>query len=338
MEAGLGPFAPDHGATDRVVLSGCGIAALAVGLTLVRPVIDVAGGAPVGWSRMPALAAAAVAIVVLLYGQYRVVALAHAGHGLARVGIFVATASGLTAFIYTAVADGQIQLGKFFRVYFDREIISLTWVDLLRGAVNTIVAAFMAEGLAIVLGLIVATFVLSPRRRAHLPAVVYVDVIRGLPLVVLTLLVYQGLTYIGIRLSAFVAIVMTLTLNASAYIAEIFRAGIQSVPRGQMDAARSLGMPHTMAMLFVVIPQAVRAVIPPLMSEFIALVKDTALVYILVGATVGSADLFTRARTAVASTFSVTPYILASAIYLAITVPLTRVVGRLERRLRAGLA
>jgi ABC-type amino acid transport system permease subunit len=159
-----------------------------------------------------------------------------------------------------------------------------------------------------------------------------VDVIRGLPLLMLLLLLYFGLTYVGVTLNVFVASVLGLTINSSAYVAEIFRAGIQSIERGQMDAARSLGMPHGTAMLFVVIPQAVRRVIPPLTNEFIALVKDTSLVSIL-GSTVATRELLQAARQSVATTFSPTPFMAASILYLAVTLPLIRLVTRLERRM-----
>ena len=186
--------------------------------------------------------------------------------------------------------------------------------------------------------MIVATFALSPRKSMRYPAVAYVDLIRGLPLVVLAFLVHFGLPNLGITLGDFVSPVVILTINASAYCAEIFRAGIQSLPKGQTDAARSLGMPESTTMLFVVIPQAVRSVIPPLVSEFIALIKDTAVVIAIIGFTDASRDLFGAARAAASSTFSPTPYVSAAIVYLIVTVPLARIVGKLERRVRARLA
>jgi polar amino acid transport system permease protein len=173
---------------------------------------------------------------------------------------------------------------------------------------------------------------ISSRRWLRLPAVAYVDIVRGLPLLMLLLLIHFGLPFLGITLPTIVSAVAALTINASAYIAEIFRAGIQSIERGQMDAARSLGMPYLTGMLFIVIPQAVRRVIPPLTSEFIALVKDTSLVSII-GATVASRELLQAARSSASSTFSPTPFMAASIVYLAITLPLTRVVNWLERRI-----
>jgi polar amino acid transport system permease protein len=125
---------------------------------------------------------------------------------------------------------------------------------------------------------------------------------------------------------------VALAMNSSAYVAEIFRAGIQAVDKGQMDAARSLGMPHATAMVQVVIPQAFRKVIPPLTNEFVALVKDTSLL-IIIGATVSQRELLTAARQLSSVTFSATPFMTASIAYLVITLPLIQVVRRLERGL-----
>ncbi|MEO7803417.1 MAG: amino acid ABC transporter permease, partial [Actinomycetota bacterium] len=130
----------------------------------------------------------------------------------------------------------------------------------------------------------------------------------------------------------FPAGVIGLTLNSAAYVAEIFRAGIQSVDRGQTEAARSLGMPHATTMIYVVIPQAVRRVIPPLMNEFIALLKDSSLVAVL-GATIAERELLKVARDGAAAFVSATPYVMASISYLLMTIPLTALVGRLEKRL-----
>jgi ABC-type amino acid transport system permease subunit len=152
----------------------------------------------------------------------------------------------------------------------------------------------------------------------------------------LLLLVYFGPTFVGITWSSSItAGLVALTINSSAYVAEIFRAGIQSVERGQMDAARGLGMPYATAMIHVIIPQAVRKVIPPLTNEFIALVKDTSLLLIL-GMTVAQRELLTAARQLSSDSFSATPYMSASILYLAITLPLTRLVTKLERRVTSG--
>jgi polar amino acid transport system permease protein len=274
---------------------------------------------------------AGATLIASIVGLYQSSVVGRRGRTLAIVGLIAAAIGGVAAFVHGAVLAGTLQLEEFGLAYFNREVLSAIWKDLLRAAVNTIKYAAIAEGFGIVLGLVVATFAVSKRRWLKIPAIVFVDVIRGLPLLMLLFLVYFGPTFIGITLPTVTAGIVALTLNSSAYVAEIFRAGIQSIERGQMDAARSLGMPYPTAMIFVVIPQAVRRVIPPLTNEFVALIKDTSLL-VLLGATVGQRELLLAARQSASASFSPTPYMAASIIYLAMTLPLIRVVTWLERR------
>src|SRR5688572_13437132 len=123
--------------------------------------------------------------------------------------------------------------------------------------------------------------------------------------------------------------ILALSLNAAAYSAEVFRAGIQSIERGQLEAARGLGMSYMQAMRYAILPQAVRRVIPPLMNEFVILIKDTALVIVL-GLTSGERELMTYMDFGQANTFNATFFILGAAGYLAITLPLIRVVNLVE--------
>ncbi len=334
----LGPFASDEGKFNTIAGVAIVAALLAMALAIVRPVVaSISTADPTSAGRV-AIPLGLFAVLLSLIGGYQAVARGEQGRGAARYALYAGSAAALLGFGYTAVVDGAVRLDRFADAYFDREIITAIWSSLLRGVVVTMSQALLAEALAITVGLIVASGELSSRRWLRYPAVAYVDVVRGLPLLMLAFLVYFGLTFVGITLSPFIAIIVILTINASAYCAEIFRAGIQAIPRGQQEAARSLGMPHAMTLIFVLIPQAVRAVIPPLMSEFIALVKDTAVANLVVGTTAVSADLFSRARTSAASTFSPTPYALASMFYLLITIPMARAVGKVERRLRSGLA
>jgi len=132
----------------------------------------------------------------------------------------------------------------------------------------------------------------------------------------------------GIDNSMWIRAVIVLSFNSAAYMAEIFRAGIQSIHKGQMEAARSLGMTTPKAMQFVIIPQTVRRILPTMMSEFILLFKDTALF-----AAVGMGEMVMRAREVASTTLNVSPYLLAAAFYLVITIPLGRLVQQLENRL-----
>lgn len=140
--------------------------------------------------------------------------------------------------------------------------------------------------------------------------------------------IYYALPYVGINLPPPVAGVIGLSLNSGAYVAEIFRAGILSIPKGQMEAARSLGMSYAQAMFYVIIPQALRLVIPPLTNEFVALLKDSSLLYVI-----QVPEIAYRMRSLASASFNATSYTLAALIYLSLTVPLTYLASYMERRL-----
>jgi ABC-type amino acid transport system permease subunit len=137
-------------------------------------------------------------------------------------------------------------------------------------------------------------------------------------------------------MSAFTVAIIVFALNTGAYASEVFRAGIQSIERGQYEAARSLGMSYVQAMRYAIVPQAVRRVIPPLMNEFVILIKDTALVVAL-GLLESELDIFSTAREGQAATFNATFFTVAAIAYLVVTLPLIRLVNAVEKRLRSGL-
>jgi len=205
------------------------------------------------------------------------------------------------------------------------------------GAKNTIFLAFVGEAGGVVLGLILAILVLSKRRVVRAPARTYINFFRGTPLIWQLSVFYFGLALgFDLPLSTFQTAMLVFALNTGAYAAEVFRAGIQSIERGQMEAARSLGMSYLKAMRFAIVPQAVRRVIPPLMNEFVILIKDTSLIIVL-GLSESEFDLFTLARTGYAETFNATFFVAAAVGYLVVTLPLIRLVYAVERRLRSGL-
>jgi His/Glu/Gln/Arg/opine family amino acid ABC transporter permease subunit len=207
----------------------------------------------------------------------------------------------------------------------------------LRGAKNTLQLALVGEIGGVVLGLILALFVLSDRRAVRAPARVYINFFRGTPLLWQLATFYFGFALgLQIKLSAYQTAMIVFALNTAAYAAEVFRAGIQSIERGQMEAARSLGMSYLQAMRYAIVPQAVRRVIPPLMNEFVILIKDTSLILVL-GLTASEFDILTVARTGYSDTFNATFFVAAAVGYLAITLPLIRAVNAVERRLRSGL-
>jgi polar amino acid transport system permease protein len=208
----------------------------------------------------------------------------------------------------------------------------------LRAMKNTIVLAFGGEVGGIVIGLVLAMLVLSNRRAARAPARVYINFFRGTPLI-WQLATFNFLLLFGfqLKISAFTVGIIVFALNTGAYAAEVFRAGIESIERGQIEAARSLGMSYLQAMRYAIVPQGIRRVIPPLMNEFVILIKDTALVIVL-GLVVGREDdLFTWARSGVSETFNATFFTAAALGYLAVTLPLIRLVNAVEKRLRSGL-
>lgn len=235
-------------------------------------------------------------------------------------------------------AGGDVQ--KFAQNYLDFRIIGEQdpgLEDFFRAARNTVVLAFSAEFFGVVLGLVLAVFAISKRAVVRAPARVYINLFRGTPLILQIVFIGVGLPIgLGVNIPAYRAAIIALSLNAAAYSAEVFRAGIQSIERGQLEAARGLGMSYMQAMRYAILPQAVRRVIPPLMNEFVILIKDTALVLVL-GLTARERELMTYGDFGVANTFNATFFILIAAGYLAVTLPLIRVVNAVERKLRSGL-
>ncbi|MDY4785387.1 MAG: amino acid ABC transporter permease [Pygmaiobacter massiliensis] len=155
----------------------------------------------------------------------------------------------------------------------------------------------------------------------------YIWVFRGTPLMLQLFFVYYGLPFLGLRFERFPAAVLTFVLNYAAYFAEIYRAGIQSIDRGQHEAARTLGFTPWQTMRFIIIPQTVSRVIPPVCNETITLVKDTALV-----TAIGVGELLKAAQGAVNRDVNITGYVLAALIYLLLTFVLTVMYERLEKR------
>ena len=202
------------------------------------------------------------------------------------------------------------------------------------GMLNTVILTVGGFSLGLVLGLMVALLRLSKFRPVRWTAAVYIELFRGLPLLLTVLfigtgvpLLMQGFRWPDLRIPGLLA----LGIVAGAYIAETVRAGIQAVPRGQMEAARSLGMPFPTAMRTIVLPQAFRIIIPPLTNELVLLIKDTSLLTVL-GTSVGQREILKFSRDVFGRTFDTSAYIAAGLAYLVLTVPMTRVVAVLEAR------
>jgi His/Glu/Gln/Arg/opine family amino acid ABC transporter permease subunit len=204
---------------------------------------------------------------------------------------------------------------------------------LLEGAKYTIIYAVLGELFGIPLGLLAAVMKLSKYRSLRFISTVYVDFFRGTPLLVQ---LYIGLFALPIAFPqlqkiydfTFYGAVAVLAINSGAYVAEIFRAGIESIHKGQMEAARSLGFSYLGAMRWIVLPQTFRRVLPPLTNEFIALLKDTALLSAL-----AVTELAMKARYLSSWKANVSPFMGAAILYLMMTIPLTRLVAYFEKRL-----
>lgn len=205
------------------------------------------------------------------------------------------------------------------------------------GAKNTVILALSSEFFGILLGLVLAIFAISKRAVVRAPARVYINFFRATPLLWQLTFIGVGLPLgLGLDISTYTAAIIAFSLNMGAYSAEVFRAGIQSIERGQLEAARGLGMSYGQAMRYSIVPQAVRRVIPPLMNEFVILVKDTSLVLFL-GLAAGERDLLSVASQGFGNTFNGTFFIYAALGYLAICLPAIRLVNAVERRMRSGL-
>ena len=200
------------------------------------------------------------------------------------------------------------------------------------GLLMTLKLTFLAVTIGVILGLFIALIKMSSIKPISFIGASYVEIIRGTPLLVQLLLIYNGLMQFGIDIPAFTAGVSALAINSAAYVAEIIRAGIQAVDPGQNEAARSLGMTHAMAMRYVIIPQAIKNILPALGNEFIVMLKESAIISVI-----GFADLTRQADIIQSITYKYfEPYIIIAAIYFIMTFIFSRLLGIFERRLRAG--
>ena len=209
------------------------------------------------------------------------------------------------------------------------------------GALTTLEITSLAVFFGMVIGMIMALAKLSSVKILKVISSVYIEVLRGTPLYVQILLFHYGLPQVikeitgsPFSFSMMVTAVVVCSLNSGAYVAEIFRSGIQSIDKGQMEAARSLGMPHSQAMRYVILPQAVKRVIPPLCNEFIALLKDTSLL-----AVIGVTEIMKTGQIYTSVHFVPFPtYIGVACVYLILTLVISRFINYIERKWNLGEA
>lgn len=183
---------------------------------------------------------------------------------------------------------------------------------------------------ALLLGLVVALMRISSFKWIRWIALIYTDVLRGTPALVQLFIIYFGLSDLGVEFDPITAAIVGLGINGAAYAGEIYRAGIEAIHKGQMEAALSLGMTPAKAMRFIIMPQAVRIMLPPLCNYAILLVKDTAII-----STIAAPEIMFEARRMVQATFmhsvSGQIYLMCAIFYLALTLPLSHVAQRLEK-------
>lgn len=221
----------------------------------------------------------------------------------------------------------------FLRLFFNPVLVVSSLPIIFTGFLMSLAIVMAAFPLAIPFGFIFALMRVSKSRILRGIASVYVNLIRGTPSFLQIYIAFFGLPLAGVDIDSYLLGVIVMSMNSAAYLCEIFRAGIQSIPKGQSEAARSLGMTATQTMVSIIIPQTFRNVIPTLTSEFILLYKDTSLL-----AAVGVMEIVMYAKTIVATTGSITPYVVAALFYLVVTLPLARLVSALEARLTRSTA
>jgi polar amino acid transport system permease protein/polar amino acid transport system substrate-binding protein len=230
-------------------------------------------------------------------------------------------------------------LSQLAASFLDWDLYKQAIPDLFKtGLPNTLILTVSASVIGLVLGMALAVAGISRARWLRWPARVYTDIFRGLPEVVIILLIGLGVGPVVGGLTGnnpFPLGIAALGLMAAAYVGEIFRSGIQSVEPGQMEASRALGFSYAASMQLVVVPQGVRRVLPALMNQFISLLKASSLVYFL-GLVANQRELFQVGRDLNAQTGNLSPLVAAGLFYLALTVPLTHLVNFIDTRLRRG--
>jgi len=220
---------------------------------------------------------------------------------------------------------------EFIANFANLESLARIYPLLLQGVQVTLFLSLVTIPFAVLGGLLLAVLYSFHLRFLNPVLIVCVDALRAFPVLVLLVLIFYGLPFVGVSLPAFPAAVLAIALNNSGYYGEIFRAGIETVPRGQREAARSTGLSAWQTAFSVVLPQAVRNVVAPLAGNTLELIKTTSIATV-----VALPELLRSARVAQESTYNPTPLTAAAVIYFLLLWPLTRMVARLERKMIAG--
>ncbi|MBT1002946.1 amino acid ABC transporter permease [Paenarthrobacter sp. DKR-5] len=233
-----------------------------------------------------------------------------------------------------------MDFSQFLNTFFNWEAMAEVIPSLLTvGLPNTLILAVSSAIIGSVAGMLLAVMGVSRTGPLRWIARVYTDIFRGLPAAVVILIISIGLGPVVRELTGssnpFPLGIMALSLMAAAYIGEIFRSGIQSVEKGQLEASRALGFGYNASMRLVVVPQGIRRVLPALVNQFIALIKDSSLVY-FIGVLASQREIFRVGNDATANSGNLSPLIAAAILYLVLTIPLTHFVNFIDHRLRTG--
>lgn len=217
-----------------------------------------------------------------------------------------------------------------FDAFFNYDVLLSSLPALLRGLWNTLLLGMLAIIIGVPAGMFVAIVRLYAPRAFRVMATGYIDIFRAAPVLVVLILIYYALPFVGLRLSSWSSAVLAFSIVMAAYSAEVFRSGIESVPTGQFEAAAALGLPFMVTLRKVIMPQAIRIVIPPLTSNCVSMFKDTSL-----ASTVALPELLKEATDAQALYANPSPLIGAALIYILFLWPMVRLVSLLETRFKS---
>ena len=215
--------------------------------------------------------------------------------------------------------------------FFNGQVMLSAFPALMRGLFNTLLLGLLAIGIGIPVGLVISLIRLYAPKPFRWLVIGYIDIFRAMPVLVVLILIYYALPFVGIRLSSWVSATMAFAFVMSAYSAEVFRSGIESIPKGQFEASQALGLPFILTLRKVILPQAIRLVIPPTTSNCVSMFKDTSL-----ASAVALPELLKEANDAQALYANPSPLIGAALVYLAFLWPMVRLVGYVEKRSKAA--
>jgi polar amino acid transport system permease protein len=215
--------------------------------------------------------------------------------------------------------------------FFNGQVMLSAFPALMRGLFNTLLLGLLAIGIGVPVGLVISLIRLYAPKPFRWLVIGYIDIFRAMPVLVVLILIYYALPFVGIRLSSWVSATMAFTFIMSAYSAEVFRSGIESIPKGQFEASQALGLPFILTLRKVILPQAIRLVIPPTTSNCVSMFKDTSL-----ASAVALPELLKEANDAQALYANPSPLIGAAIVYLAFLWPMVRLVGYVEKRSKAA--